>query len=96
MGSVWDESATERRHVGFESGVHDAVIAWSAPMSHLPSADGFITRSLNTYFEGGPEKWNFKNEDARFRNLVYSGGSKVISKWANVQPRLPAAMYSSQ
>ena len=82
MGSVWDESATERRHVGFDSGVHDAVVAYmySAPEPHLPKADQFITRALNTYFEGGPEKWNFKNEDARFRNVVFSGGSKVIAK----------------
>ena len=63
-------------------------------MSHLPAADGFITRSLNTYFEGGPDKWNFRNEDPRFRNVVYVGGSKVISKWSNVKPRLPAAMYA--
>ena len=93
MGSVWDESATERRHVGFESGVHDAVVAYSAPAPHLPEADQFITRALNTYFEGGPDKWNFKNEDARFRNVVFSGGSKVIAKLGKAKSRLPAAFY---
>ena len=95
MGSVWDASATDRRHVGFQSGVHDAVIAYSAPEPHLPEADQFITRALNTYFEGGPEKWNFKNEDARFRNVVFSGGSKVIAKLGKMKSRLPAAFYGA-
>ena len=93
MGSVWDQCTEVHRHVGFESGVHDAVVAYSAPPPHLPEADHFITRSLNTYFEGGPEKWNFKNEDARFRNVVFSGGSKVIAKLGKAQSRLPAEFY---
>ena len=91
---MWDECATERRHVGFESGVHDAVVAYSAPPPHLPEADQFIARALNTYFEGGPEKWNFKNEDPRFRNVVFSGGSKVIARLGREKSRLPAACYS--
>lgn len=96
MGSVWDASAPSRRHVGFEAGVRDAVVAWSAPMSHLRAADAFITRSLNTYFEGGPDKWNFKNEDPRFRMSVYAGGSKVIAKWGRQTTRLPADMYAGE
>lgn len=93
MGSVWDMSATERRHVGFESGVHDAVVAYSAPQPHLPEADAFVTRALNTYFEGGPDKWNFTNEDPRYRNVVFSGGSKVIDKLSKAKSRLPSVFY---
>jgi hypothetical protein len=78
---------------GFKSGVHDAVVAYSAPPAHFPEADAFITRALNTYFDGGPDKWNFRNEDSRFRNVVFSGGSKVIAKLRKAKSRLPAAFY---
>ena len=93
MGSVWDAAAESRRHVGFEAGVQDAVISYSAPPSHLPAADAFIDRSLRTHFEGGPSKWNFGNEDARFRNTVFSGGSKVLHKMSKASTRLPEHFY---
>ena len=48
MGSVWDAAAESRRHVGFEAGVQDAVISYSAPPAHLPAADAFIDRSLRS------------------------------------------------
>ena len=55
------------------------------------AADAFITRALNTYFEGRPDKRNFRNEDSQFRNLVFSGGSKVIAKLGKAKSRLPVA-----
>ena len=61
------------------------------------AAEAFITRALalNTYFEGGPDKWNFRNEDSQFRNVVFSGarGSKVIAKLGKAKSHLPAAFY---
>ena len=77
MGSVWDKCSEPHRHPQFKNGVEEAVISWSAPASHLPAANPFLRRSLRTYFEGGPEKWNFHHEDTRFRNIVWSGGSKI-------------------
>ena len=32
-------------------------------------------------------KWNFANEDARFRNIVYAGGSKVLDKMSKQTTR---------
>eukprot|EP00966_Prymnesium_polylepis_P162384 3753151-Prymnesium_polylepis.1 len=55
MGSVWDESATERRHVGFESGVHDAVVAYrSVPRRHTSPRriSSSLARSTHTLRAG--------------------------------------------
>ena len=90
MGPERYRAAARGVHVGR---AHDAVVAYSAPPPHLPEADAFVTRALNTYFEGRPDKWNVRNEDSQFRNLVFSGGSKVIAKLGKAKSRLPAAFY---
>ena len=93
MGAFWDDAASPKRHLAFETGVEEAVICYNGPPPHRPEAETFLHRSLNTYFEGGPEKWNFTHEDKRFRGIVWAGGSKVIDKLLKVQPRLPSACY---
>eukprot|EP00310_Coccolithus_braarudii_P018015 CAMPEP_0183334074 /NCGR_PEP_ID=MMETSP0164_2-20130417/2787_1 /TAXON_ID=221442 /ORGANISM="Coccolithus pelagicus ssp braarudi, Strain PLY182g" /LENGTH=436 /DNA_ID=CAMNT_0025503143 /DNA_START=118 /DNA_END=1428 /DNA_ORIENTATION=- len=93
MGSVWDDSASPKRHLNFETGVKEAVICYNGPPPHRPEAKLFLHKSLNTYFEGGPDKWNFAHEDKRFRGIVWAGGSKVIDRQLKVKPRLPNACY---
>ena len=93
MGSVWDDSASPKRHLNFETGVKEAVICYNGPPPHRPEAKPFLHKSLNTYFEGGPEKWNFAHEDTRFRGIVWAGGSKVIDRQLKVKPRLPSVCY---
>ena len=39
MGSVWDASSQPSRHPYFETGVEEAVIAWSAPQPWHAEAD---------------------------------------------------------
>lgn len=58
------------------------------PPPHCPEAKPFLSRALNTYFEGEPEKWNFEHEDKRFRGIVWAGGSKVIDRLSQRKPRL--------
>ena len=77
----------------FETGVKEAVICYNGPPPHRPEAKPFLHKALNTYFEGGPEKWNFAHEDTRFRGIVWAGGSKVIDRQLKVKPRLPSACY---
>lgn len=52
--------------------------ATMGPPPQRPEAKPFLRRALNTYFEAGPEKWNFE----RFRGIVWAGGrgSKVIDR----------------
>ena len=93
MGAFWDDAASPKRHLAFETGVKEAVICYNGPPPHRPEAEPFLHRSLNTYFEGGPDKWNFAHEDTRFRGIVWAGGSKVIDRLSQVKPRLPSACY---
>ena len=93
MGAFWDDAAGPKRHLDFETGVKEAVICYSGPPTFSAEATPFLTRALNTYFEGGPEKWNFTHEDQRFRGIVFVGGSKVLDKLSKVKPRLPSTIY---
>lgn len=93
MGSYWDDCAAPKRHLRFETGVEEAVICYTAPPAHLPEATSFLRKSLTTYFDGGPHKWNFSHEDARHRHVVWAGGSKVIDRLGKIKPRLPSAFY---
>ena len=95
MGGEWDDCASPKRHLVFETGVKEAVICYNGPPPQRPEAKPFLCRALNTYFEGGPEKWNFEHEDKRFRGIVWAGGSKVIDKQLKVKPRLPSAVYGN-
>ena len=56
MGDVWDRVATDRRIVGFDTGVKESVLAWNAPQPYHASAEPFIARSLDHLF-GGAGKW---------------------------------------
>ena len=93
MGSQWDLCTSPTRHLAFETGVKEAVICYNGPPPYRPEAKPFLHRALNTYFEGGPEKWNFEHEDKRFRGIVWAGGSKVIDRLLKVKPRLPSECY---
>ena len=93
MGSEWDMCTSATRHLAFETGTKEAVVCYNGPPPHRPEAKPFLRRALNTYFEGGPEKWNFEHEDKRFRGIVWAGGSKVIDRLSKVKPRLPSASY---
>jgi hypothetical protein len=93
MGSEWDMCTSATRHLAFETGIKEAVICYNGPPPYRPEVKPFLRRALNTYFEGGPEKWNFEHEDKRFRGIVWAGGSKVIDRLSKVKPRLPSASY---
>ena len=67
MGSEWDLCTSPTRHLAFDTGVKEAVVCYNGPPPYRPEAKPFLHRALNTYFEGGPEKWNFEHEDKRFR-----------------------------
>ena len=95
MGSEWDLCTSPTRHLAFETGVKEAVICYNGPPPYRPEAKPFLHRALNTYFEGGPEKWNFEHEDKRFRGIVWAGGSKVIDRLQKVKLRLPSACYGN-
>jgi hypothetical protein len=81
---AWEASGMyallRRRHLAFETGVKEAVVCYNGPPPYRPEAKPFLRRALNTYFEGGPEKWNFEQEDKRSRGIVRAGGSKVIDR----------------
>ena len=93
MGSFWDDCTAPKRHLQFDTGVEEAVICYSGPPQYSADATPFLTRALNTYFDGGPEKWNFAHEDQRFRGIVWAGGSKVLDRLSKVKSRLPSAVY---
>ena len=88
-----DARASPTRHLAFATGVKEAVVCYNGPPPYRPEAKPFLHRALNTYFEGGPEKWNFEHEDKRFRGIVWAGGSKVIDRLLKVKPRLPSECY---
>ena len=96
MGSEWDLCTSATRHLAFETGTKEAIVCYNGPPPYRPEAKPFLRRALNTYFEGGPEKWNFEHEDRRFRGIVWAGGSKVIARLSKVKPRLPSASYGEQ
>ena len=95
MGSEWDLCTSPTRHLAFETGIKEAVICYNGPPPYRQEAKPFLRRALNTYFEGGPEKWNFEHEDKRFRGIVWAGGSKVIDRLLKVKPRLPSTTYGN-
>ena len=77
MGGVWDASAEPRRHPNFETGVEEAIIAWSALQPWHPVAKAYIAKSIDRYFGvygpgGGPagakagdkKPWNFSYHDS--------------------------------
>ena len=68
MGSVWDAAADVKRHPSFDTGVQEAVIAWSAQQPWHPEAKPFLNKSLNLLFKGG--QWNFFHRDVRERGKV--------------------------
>ena len=99
MGSVWDAAATPIRHPKFETGVEEAVIAWSAPWPWHPSAVPFLNRSLDHLF-GSREKWvngaAFHHTDQRTERIkAWDGGAgKVVAKLKKIRLRLPSAVWS--
>ena len=95
MGSVWDAAASPNRHLSFEVGAREAVVCYSGPPAHRPEATPFLRQSLTTYFDGGPEKWNFTHEDRRFRGIVWAGGSKVLDRLRKSKPRVPSVCYDA-
>lgn len=94
MGSVWDASSQPARHPYFETGVEEAVIAYSAPQPWHAEATPFITHSLNHMFRGKP--WNFTHVDQHTERIIpRTGGSVVLHQLHQDKPRLPSALYDS-
>ena len=95
MGSFWDASSQPSRHPNFETGVEEAVIAYSAPHPWHASTDTFVTHTLNDMFGG--RAWNFTHTNERTDQLTpWSAGSVVLTRLHNeYAPRLPSAFYDS-
>ena len=93
MGGKWDRAAADDRHPSFESGIEEAVVAYSAPQPYHAEADLFCHKALNHHFKGGD--WNFHHVDKRFsrvRAWAETGG-KVIGKHKQEPLRLPSSFY---
>ena len=95
MGGTWDKSSPADRHPHFESGVEEAVIAWSAPQPYHAEAKAFMTKVFNHLF-GSPDKWNFTHADSRVNRVrQWAGGAgKVVAGKMSEKPRLPSEFYS--
>ena len=94
MGGVWDRSADPRRHPAFETGVEEAVIAWSGPQPWHPEATVFISRALAHAFPNGWVK-EFVHQDER-KDRLHVGHGQVMDRLAQDKPRFPAAAYDVQ
>jgi len=92
MGGVWDRVATDRRNVGFDTGVKESVLAWNAPQPYHASAEAFIARSLDHLF-GGAGKWktHFTHNDRH--HIERSLGQGVV---ANRKVKGAATRLSAQ
>ena len=93
MGSTWDKCATDGRHLSLETGMQEAVLAWSAPQPWHPEAETFINHSLNHLFNG--KAWNFHHDRDRVDRLTpWRGGSKVVQGKKDEPMRLPGRLYN--
>ena len=96
MGGCWDKCSPDDRHSNFESGIEEAVIAWSAPQPFHSEADPFIRKSLQTLF-GEDYSSHFHHTDSRTNRIQsWAGGAgKTVAKLMQSKPRLPSACYGS-
>ena len=94
MGGIWDRCATDRRNVGFETGVVESVLAWNAPPPYHPSADAFIARSLEHLF-GGAGKWKkaFTHNDNHHIERAMGTGVVETRKVKGAKTRIPAEWF---
>jgi hypothetical protein len=94
MGGVWDRSSASDRHPSFESGIQEAVVAWSAPQPFHAEAKPFMTKVFNHLF-GSPDKWNFFHKDQRVSRIKdwLGGAGKVVAGKVAEKPRLPSEFY---
>jgi hypothetical protein len=94
MGGCWDQSSGADRHPSFESGIEEAVIAWSAPQPYHAVANAFVAKSLTHLFGSGYAS-HFHHVDKRVSRIkVWAGGAgKVISRLMQEKPRLPSVFY---
>ena len=94
MGGIWDRCATDRRNVGFETGVVESVLAWNAPPPYHPSADAFIARSLEHLF-GGAGKWKkaFTHNDNHHIERAMGTGLVEMRKVKGAKMRIPAEWF---
>ena len=95
MGGCWDRSSAADRHPSFETGIEEAVIAWSAPQPFHPEAKSFITKSLRNLY-GEDYASHFHHTDSRFSRIpTWAGGAgKSVAKHMATKPRLPSAFYA--
>ena len=91
MGGVWDRSADPRRHPHFETGVLEAVVAWSAPNPWHPEANLFIAHALDHAFPNGWQH-EFAHRNSRTEQIL-AGNGQVLNRLAAAQPRFPWAFY---
>ena len=95
MGGCWDRSSPANRHPSFESGVEEAVIAWSAPQPFHPEAKAFITKSLRgLYGEDYASHFHHSNQQVNRIRSWAGGAGKAVAKHMATKPRLPSAFYS--
>ena len=95
MGGVWDASAEPRRHPNFETGVMEAVIAWSAPQPWHAAAVPFINAALVHRFKDSKDgRFNFTHVNERTAQLPsWKHGSQVLDRLHKTTPRLPSNLY---
>ena len=107
MGGVWD-AAEPRRHPYFETGVEEAIIAWSAPQPWHPVAKVYIANSIDRYFGfygpgGGPagakagdkKPWNFSYHDSRIYRALQRGptAGQVVDRTKLAPTKLPSFTF---
>ena len=95
IGGCWDRSSPASRHPSFESGIEEAVIAWSAPQPFHPEAKAFIAKSLHGLF-GDDYSSHFHHSNQQVSRIrAWAGGAgKAVAKHMATKPRLPSAFYS--
>ena len=111
MGGVWDASAEPRRHPNFETGVEEAIIAWSAPQPWHPVAKAYIAKSIDRFFGvygpgGGPagakagdkKPWNFSYHDTNLWRGLQRGptAGQVVDRTKLAPMKLPSFTFESE
>ena len=78
----------------FNSGVEEAVIAWSAPQPFHQEATPFIAKALRGLF-GEDYSTSFHHTDRRTSRIrAWAGGAgRSVAKHIATKPRLPSAFY---
>ena len=61
MGGVWDRVATDRRNVGFDTGVKESVLAWNAPQPYASRTCGTVDSRPQELSTVTKSRWRYKS-----------------------------------